>query len=154
VTTTPAASDSPPPTATVELSPSYTIPVVLLLLALPLILIQRWAGGLLLLLALFLMIQTATIRLRFTESALEVWRGETCIRQFPYQNWQNWQIFWFNVPILLYFREVNSIHFLPILFNPGQLRSCLEQRCPAAQLAGQSTGQSTGQTSKASDSPK
>lgn len=129
MTTTPAANP-PLPTETVELSPSYTIPLVLILLALPLLLVQRWAGGVMLLLGLFLLFQTATLRLRFTDTALEVWRGETCIRQFPYRDWQNWQIFWFNFPVLLYFREVKSIHFLPILFNPGQLRNCLEQRCP------------------------
>ncbi|MFM7424122.1 MAG: DUF3119 family protein, partial [Elainella sp.] len=72
---------------------------------------------------------------RFTETALEVWRGATCIRRFPYQDWQNWRLFWFNFPVLLYFREVNSIHFLPILFNPGQLRTCLEQRCPTVETA-------------------
>jgi hypothetical protein len=31
--------------------------------------------------------------------------------------------------VLFYFREVSSIHFLPILFSPSQLRSCLERHC-------------------------
>jgi len=46
---------------------------------------------------------------------------EKLIRRFP-QEWQNWQIFWPGVPILFYFKEVKSIHFLPILFDPKTLK--------------------------------
>ncbi|HBB34665.1 MAG TPA: DUF3119 domain-containing protein, partial [Cyanobacteria bacterium UBA9273] len=42
----------------------------------------------------------------------------------------NWRIFWPQLPILFYFKEIKSIHFLPILFDPKQLNTCLEQRCP------------------------
>lgn len=76
------------------------------------------------------MFQTATISLRFTDSALDVYRSERLIRRFPYQEWQNWRIFWPSVPILFYFKEVKSIHFLPIVFDPKMLQACLEQRCP------------------------
>jgi hypothetical protein len=79
---------------------------------------------------LFLLFQTATIRLRFTETDLDIYRSETLLRRFPYKDWQNWQIFWSPVPILFYFKEVNSIHFLPILFDPKALQSCLEARVP------------------------
>jgi Protein of unknown function (DUF3119) len=130
VTTSPSTSHNPVITETVELAPSYSLPIVLVLLAIPIFLLQPWAGGVIALFGLFLLVQTATLRLRFTPVALEVYRGETQIRQFPYQEWQNWQIFWFNLPILFYFREVKSIHFLPILFDPKMLRLCLEQRCP------------------------
>ncbi|NJN88640.1 MAG: DUF3119 family protein, partial [Leptolyngbyaceae cyanobacterium SL_7_1] len=65
---------------------------------------------------------------RFTEAALDIYRGETLIRRFPYQDWQHWEIFWHPLPILFYFKEVKSIHFLPILFDPNQLRVVLEQR--------------------------
>jgi hypothetical protein len=78
---------------------------------------------------LFLLVQVLTLTLRFTDSALEVYRRETVIRHFPYAEWQHWDIFWSPVPVLFYFREVNSIHFLPILFSPSQLRSCLERHC-------------------------
>ncbi|HIK39296.1 DUF3119 family protein [Thermoleptolyngbya sp. M55_K2018_002] len=104
------------PTDTVQLAPSYRLPIGLLLLALPLV----W----------LLLVQTATLRLHFTDIALDIFRGETRIRRFPYQDWQNWAIFWSPVPILFYFKEVNSIHFLPILFDPKALQACLEQRCP------------------------
>ena len=82
------------------------------------------------LLGLFLLLQTVTIRLHFTSTDLDIYRGEKLLRRFPYQEWQNWRIFWDRIPILFYFKEVNSIHFLPILFDPKTLKSCLEERCP------------------------
>ncbi|WP_445638555.1 DUF3119 family protein [Nostoc sp. DSM 114161] len=117
-------------TATVELKPSYNIPVVLAIAAIPLILVQRWIGFTIMLFALFLMFQTLTLRLQFTATDLDLYRGEKLIRRFPYQEWQNWRIFWNKVPILFYFKEVKSIHFLPILFDPNTLKTCLEERCP------------------------
>lgn len=119
--------------STVQLAPSYKIPLVLVIAAIPLLLIQVWVGGIVALFGLFLMFQAATLRLQFTETALDISRGETLIRRFPYQEWQNWRIFWPTVPILFYFKEVKSIHFLPIIFDPTALKTCLEQRCPVAQ---------------------
>ncbi len=116
--------------STVELKPSYNIPIVLILGAIPLLFVQVWVGAILALFGLFLLFQTVTLRLQFTPTDLDVYRGEKMIRRFPYQEWQNWRIFWHPVPILFYFKEVKSIHFLPILFNPNTLKECLEQRCP------------------------
>ena len=126
-------SFEPTKASTVQLAPSYTLPVVLVIAAIPVLLVQPWVGGAIALFGLFLMFQAATLRLQFTETALDIYRGETLIRRFPYQEWQNWQIFWPAVPILLYFKEVKSIHFLPILFDPKTLKTCLEQRCPVKQ---------------------
>lgn len=117
-------------TSTVELQPSYNIPIVLLIAAIPLLVVQVWVGVVIALLGLFLLLQTATIRLQFTATDLDIYRGEKLLRRFPYQEWQNWRIFWHRIPILFYFKEVNSIHFLPILFDPKTLKSCLESRCP------------------------
>lgn len=116
--------------STIELSPSYALPIALVLVALPLALINLWVSGVVAILGLFLMVQTTTIRLRFTDIALDVYRGDTLLRHFPYRDWQNWRIFWQPLPILFYFKEVKSIHFLPILFDPQLLQACLEQRCP------------------------
>ena len=116
--------------STVELKPSYNIPVVLVLVAIPVLLVQPWVGGILMLLGLFLMLQAVTLRFQFTATDFDLYRGEKLIKRFPYQEWQNWRIFWNRVPILFYFKEVNSIHFLPILFDPKTLKSCLEERCP------------------------
>lgn len=126
-----STAPSSPSTPTVELPPSYTIPLVLIVVSLPVILlVQKWLGLAIALFGIFLLVQAATIRLQFTETALDVYRSETRIRRFPYQEWQNWRIFWPSVPILFYFKEVKSIHFLPILFDPNQLKACLEERCP------------------------
>jgi hypothetical protein len=113
----------------VELSPSYYIPLVLIVGALLLGWLQLWVGLVVGVFGLFLLVQTAIIRLKFTATALEVYRSGTAIRNFPYREWAEWQIFWSPMPILFYFREVNSIHFLPMLFDAKQLRSCLEQHC-------------------------
>ncbi|OLT59200.1 DUF3119 family protein [Moorena bouillonii] len=125
-----SADYSPKSTSTVELSPSYTLPIVLIIAAVTIVLIQPWVSLAIALFGLFLLFQAVTIRLQFTETALDIYRSETLIRRFPYQEWQNWEIFWTSVPILFYFSEVKSIHFLPILFDPKLLRTCLEERIP------------------------
>ena len=114
----------------IELAPSYKIPLVLIIAALPLAFVQKWVSLAIAILGVFLLIQTLTIRLRFTETALEVYRSEKLLRNFPYQDWLNWEIFWSPIPILFYFKEIKSIHFLPIIFDPKMLRTCLENNCP------------------------
>lgn len=110
----------------VELSPSYLLPFGLILGAIPLALVQRWMGLAIALFGLFLLLQTATLRLQFTDKALDIYRSGRLIRRFPYSDWQNWRIFWQPLPILFYFKEVKSIHFLPILFDPQMLETCLQ----------------------------
>jgi hypothetical protein len=111
---------------TIELAPSYTLPLLILIWSPPLILLLPWVGGAIALFGLFLLFQAATLRLRFTETALDVYRGEKILRHFPYEDWQNWRVYWQPIPILFYFKEVKSIHFLPVLFNPQTLKTCLE----------------------------
>jgi Protein of unknown function (DUF3119) len=123
-------SYTPSSVSTVELKPSYNIPLVLVIAAIPLLVVQPWGGLPVALFGLFLMFQAVTLRLLFTPTDLDIYRGEKLIRRFPYREWQNWRIFWTAVPILFYFKEVKSIHFLPILFDPKTLQSCLEERCP------------------------
>ncbi|MFS8118517.1 MAG: DUF3119 family protein [Microcoleus sp.] len=123
-------ADSTTPTSTIELAPSFTIPTVLLLAAIPLLFVQKWVSLPLALFGLFLMYQAATIRLQFTLTDLDIYRSSNLIRKFPFREWQNWRIFWPAVPILFYFKEINSIHFLPVLFDRKMLQTCLEQRCP------------------------
>ena len=127
MTTTAASTAS---AETIVLSPSYNLPIAIVFLAIPLFFVQVWVSVAIALFGFFLLVQAATLRLSFTEMALDIERGQTLIRRFPYQDWQNWRIFWSPVPILFYFREVNSIHFLPILFDPKALQACLEARCP------------------------
>ena len=113
-----------------ELQPNYRIPIFLVLSGILLFWVNVIVAAIVSLLGLFLMFQTVVIKLKFTETALEVYRLETVIRSFPYSEWLNWRIFWQPVPILFYFREINSIHFLPIIFDAKTLVNCLEKYCP------------------------
>ncbi|MEM9090495.1 MAG: DUF3119 family protein [Cyanobacteria bacterium P01_F01_bin.53] len=122
MTTTPATSET--------LTPSFKLPIGIVLLSLPLLFVQLGVGIVIALLGLFLLYQTTTIRLKFTPTALEVLRNENILKTFPYAEWESWTIFWPPVPILFYFKEVNSIHFLPVLFSPEELRDRLQTHCP------------------------
>lgn len=127
---------------TITLSPDYRLPAAILAIGLGLIflgnsmilgsqlfsLIVLIVGIIISLFSFFLTLQTAIIRLSFTEEALLVYRSQKLIRKFPYSDWMNWEIFWKPVPILFYFREVKSIHFVPVLFDVKTLRKCLEER--------------------------
>jgi hypothetical protein len=117
----------------IELTPDFKLPVVLILIAVGFSWISLWLSGAIAILGLFLTIQTFLIRLQFTDQALNVLRTRTVIRSFPYSEWLNWEIFWLPVPILFYFKEVNSIHFLPIIFNSKTLADCLHKYCPRNQ---------------------
>ena len=122
-------STSPSAEKTVQLAPSYNLPIALIILALPCWLLQPWCSFAIAAFGLFLMIQTLTLRFEFTETDFDLYRGDRLIRRFPYQDWQNWKIFWSPLPILFYFKEVRSIHFMPIVFDPNMLQICLEKHC-------------------------
>ena len=117
-------------TQAVELSPNFKIPLFLMAIAIALSFISLWLGGAIALLGIFLTIQTFLIRLQFTDKALNVLRSGKIIRSFPYSEWLNWEIFWSPIPILFYFKEVNSIHFLPIIFDSKTLADCLHKYYP------------------------
>jgi hypothetical protein len=112
------------------LKANYAIPTVLVLSAIPLIWVQVIAAGVVAIFGLFLFYQAGTIRLIFTATDLEVYRSSEKFRTFPYHEWQDWQIFWFSFPVLFYFKEIKSIHFLPILFDAKSLKTCLEKHIP------------------------
>jgi hypothetical protein len=113
-----------------RLSPSYNLPLGIVVLAIPLIWLNIWLGAAIALFGLFLAVQAKLLTLVFTPANLDIYRGTSLIRQFPYSDWQNWEIFGQQVPILFYFKEVKSIHFLPIIFNPSELEACLEKHIP------------------------
>lgn len=121
------AASAPLP-ETIELPPSFILPTGLAALAIPLLGWNLLAGLLLAIFAAFLTIQAATLRLQFTATDFDIYRGDTLIRRFPYKDWENWDIFWYYFPTLFYFKEVKSLHFLPILFDPKLLRACLEAK--------------------------
>ncbi|PSB57341.1 DUF3119 family protein [Chamaesiphon polymorphus] len=122
----------------VLLAPNYKIPIVLIAASISIATFQLWVGLAVGIFGIFLSIQTAIIKLEFTTTTLNVYRGDNVIRTFPYSEWENWEIFWQPAPILFYFKEVNSIHFLPIIFDPQMLRTCLEYYRPKSDGAANS----------------
>ena len=116
--------------ASVTLSADARLPLLVValgvaLLPLPL---SPWPTVVVVLFGVFLLIQTASLKLEFEERALIVWQNGRELRRFPYDQWVTWRLFAPWLPGLLYFRETQSIHFLPILFSPKQLREQLELR--------------------------
>jgi hypothetical protein len=131
MTITPASIQLP---ESVKLAPNYIIPIVIVVAAVPIALVQIWFGLGIGVFGLFLAIQASIIKLEFTTTTLNVYRSNTIIRTFPYSEWENWVIFWQPVPILFYFKEVNSIHFLPVIFDAKMLLTCLEYYRPQPDL--------------------
>ncbi|MDV3350084.1 DUF3119 family protein [Leptolyngbyaceae cyanobacterium CCMR0082] len=123
------ATLSPASSVATTLRPDYRLSLSILLMGLCVAPIQAIGGLVIALLGMFLIVQTTVIRLTFTDTELQVCRGTTILRRFPYADWQAWQVFWSAVPILFYFREVKSIHFLPMVFNAGELVDQLQQHC-------------------------
>ena len=122
-------SSSPGPD-TVSISPSPRLALLITLFSLSLLALpfKPWPTVVVGLFGVFLLVQTYSLRLEFTSETLVVWRGQQELRRFPYAEWKSWRLFAPWLPGLFYFREVNSIHFLPILFNPAELRQQLEDR--------------------------
>lgn len=137
-----APSAAPEP---VVLSPRYGVSLGVVALGLAaLALLPLWAGALWLALAvsvlgLFLVLQTALLRLEFAAEALVVRRGPEELRRFPYDDWLGWRLFWPGLPVLFYFRERRSIHLLPMLFDAVGLREQLSSRLPHLQPAATDT---------------
>jgi hypothetical protein len=78
----------------------------------------------------FLVFQTATVRIIFAAEQFEVWQYGKRVIGFPYKEWQKWQVFWPPLPILFYFREIYSPHFIPMLFDHRILRENLKKFIP------------------------
>lgn len=114
--------------ADVELQPRFWVPLGVVGLGLACGLLSWIAAAVIVLFGLFLALQSALLRLRFEAEALVVTRIGQEIRRFPYSDWMGWRLFWPPVPVLFYFREVNSIHFLPMLFDANELSEQLTTR--------------------------
>lgn len=123
---------------TVVLAPDLRLPLAILLLGTLLCLLNLVAGGAVALLGLILLFQSVRLRLVFGPDALELHNGAVVLRRFPYKNWRNWRLFWTPFPLLLYFREVNGIHFVPVIMDGQGLRQQLEQRLGHVNVAASS----------------
>jgi len=127
--TTPSAAPSD-----VTLAPRFWVPLGVVGLGLATLpLAQLWQPALWISLVvsvfgLLLLLQSVLLRLTFTGEALLVLRQGTLLRRFPYSDWLGWKLFWPALPVLFYFRERNSIHLLPLLFDATVLREQLGAR--------------------------
>ncbi|MCP9799608.1 DUF3119 family protein [Synechococcus sp. RedBA-s] len=125
-------SSGPDPAAGVILAPRPWLPLGILALGLALLPLQRvWNGapiaaGVVGVLGLFLLLQTLLLRLQFSDEALLVWSRSRLLRRFPYSDWLGWTVFWGPLPVLFYFRERQSPHLLPVIFDATALRQQLE----------------------------
>jgi hypothetical protein len=90
------------------------------------------------------MFQTTRIRLPVyphLPRCLSIWADK--FAPFPTKNGKIGGFSGIKVPILFYFKEINSIHFLPIIFDSATLRLCLEKYYPLAGIASDSTQKRT-----------
>lgn len=118
----------------VTITPKFTLSFIVLALGITALFILPIVPALLLFLfGLFLIYQTATLRIVFLEDTFAVQRSGRTLVDFPYADWFTWKILWPPVPILLFFKEVKSIHFIPMLFSPKELQENLERFIPLTQ---------------------
>ena len=115
---------------TVTLSPSYRLPILIILLGAFFLLLplRPWPTIVVSSFGLFLLLQSFTLRLKFTQNELIVMQLNRELRRFPFKNWIAWRILLPQLPGFLYFREEASPHLLPILFDVKSLREQLRLR--------------------------
>ncbi|KAL2979074.1 hypothetical protein AAZX31_13G151600 [Glycine max] len=135
---------------TVIPEPDYRIPIVLLGIAGGLVytdnLVPAVSVGLLGLLLLF---QTTRVRFVFDDEALIGEQlqesGENVFvggkNRWKYSTFVNWEFWWPNFPILVYFKESQTkpegqIHFFPIIFNGKQLYDVMVERAGPSKTSG------------------
>ncbi|CAN6455113.1 unnamed protein product [Victoria cruziana] len=139
--------------ATVIPDPDYRIPVILLGLAGGSI----YEDSLLLaapvgLLGLLLLFQTTRVRFVFDDEALEVKVGDQLKEsgenvfvggknRWKYSTFVNWELWWPNFPILVYFKEKQTkpegqVHFFPVIFNGRQLYDVMVERAGPTKTSG------------------
>ena len=128
---TSSQTPQPDPDQGVILAPRIWLPLAVIALGVAALLLTVWLALVVSLFGLLLLIQSQILRLQFTSDALLVWRGATVLRRFPYSEWLTWSLFWGPVPVLFYFREQRSIHFLPVLFDATSLREELNRHVSA-----------------------
>ncbi|PON88997.1 hypothetical protein TorRG33x02_152260 [Trema orientale] len=135
--------------------PDYRIPIVLLGLAGGLAytnnLLPAAPVGLLGILLLF---QTTRVRFVFDDEALEVKvgngdqlqdSGENVFvggkNRWKYSTFVNWELWWPNFPILVYFKETQTkpegqVHFFPVIFNGKKLYDVMVERAGPSKTSG------------------
>ena len=114
----------------VTIAPSFQLPIILIAISFSLLFLKIGTFPTIISasFSFFLLLQSFTLRIKISENELTVLQLGKEIRNFPFKNWLTWKIFTSKIPIIFYFREKLSPHLLPVLFNPDQLRSQLENK--------------------------
>ncbi|KDO80257.1 hypothetical protein CISIN_1g028522mg [Citrus sinensis] len=125
---------------TVVPDPDYRIPIVLI----------GVAGGLAYtnnllpaapvgLLGLLLLFQEVKVGDELNESGENVFVGGK--NRWKYSTFVNWELWWPNFPILVYFKETQTkpegqVHFFPVIFNGKQLYDVMVERAGPSKTSG------------------
>ena len=114
----------------VILSPSYRLPLFIIFIGLLLLItpLNPWPTIIISSFGFFLLLQSFTLKLKFTKEDLVVLQLGNELRRFPFKNWIAWRIILPKLPGFLYFREEASPHLLPILFEVDSLKEQLKLR--------------------------
>ncbi len=111
----------------VVLEPMQRLPIIIILIGLSILLtpLPYWNSLIISIFGLFLLIQSYTLKIKFTSKDFIVLQLGKEIRRFPFEKWIAWRIFFPQLPGILYFREIASPHLLPILFDREMLEKQL-----------------------------
>ena len=114
----------------VILSPSYRLPIFIIFIGLLFLItpFHPWPTIIISSFGFFLLLQSFTLKLKFTKDDLIVMQLGNELRRFPFKNWIAWRIILPKLPGFLYFREEASPHLLPILFEVNSLKEQLRLR--------------------------
>ena len=114
----------------VILSPSYRLPIFIIFAGLLFLItpLNPWPTIVISSFGFFLLLQSFTLKLKFTKDDLVVMQLGNELRRFPFKNWIAWRIILPKLPGFLYFREEASPHLLPILFEVNSLKEQLRLR--------------------------
>ncbi|KNA11394.1 hypothetical protein SOVF_135350 [Spinacia oleracea] len=138
---------------TVVPDPDYRIPIVLLGATGALVYTDNLLAAVPVgLLGLLLLVQATRVRFVFDDEALEVKVGSELKEseenvfvggknRWKYSTFVNWEFWWPNFPILVYFKETQTkpegqIHFFPIIFNGKQLYDVMVERSGPSETSG------------------
>ena len=123
-------SENPLEKDSVILPPSYRLPIFIIFTGLLFLItpFRPWPTIFIGSFGFFLLLQSFTLKLKFTKDDLIVMQLGNELRRFPFKNWIAWRIILPKLPGFLYFREEASPHLLPILFEVNSLKEQLKLR--------------------------
>jgi len=123
-------SNNPLDKDSVILLPSYRLPIFIILFGLLFLItpFHPWPTIIISSFGFFLLLQSFTLKLKFTKDDLIVMQLGNELRRFPFKNWIAWRLILPQLPGFFYFREEASPHLLPILFDVNSLREQLRLR--------------------------